>query len=91
MCLEPVCQRTRDVHEHGGGTPSEELPAVRVVPEVYVVAAGESHRHLWHIRQCFMQRPVHSSYGRAKQNVDGCIFVWTGLDGQKKYIYIFFF
>ena len=25
-----------------------------------------------------MQRPVHSSYGRVKSNVDGCLFVWTG-------------
>ena len=25
-----------------------------------------------------MQRPVHQSYGQVKQNVDGCIFVWTG-------------
>ena len=25
-----------------------------------------------------MQRPVHPSYGRVKQNVDGCLFVWTG-------------
>ena len=25
-----------------------------------------------------MQRPVHSSYGRVKQYVDGCLFVWTG-------------
>ena len=24
-----------------------------------------------------MQRPVHPSYGRVKQNVDGCLFVWT--------------
>ena len=29
-------------------------------------------------RQCFMQRPVHPSYGRGKQNMDGCLFVWTG-------------
>ena len=28
--------------------------------------------------QCFMQRPVHPSYGRVKQNVDGCLLVWTG-------------
>ena len=28
-----------------------------------------------------MQRPVQPSYGRVKQNVDGCLFVWTGLDG----------
>ena len=26
-----------------------------------------------------MQRPVHPSYGRVKQNVDGCLFVWTGI------------
>ena len=26
-----------------------------------------------------MQRPVHPSYGRVKQNVDGCLFVWTGV------------
>ena len=26
--------------------------------------------------QCLMQRPVHPSYGRVKQNVDGCLFVW---------------
>ena len=32
-------------------------------------------------QQCFMQRPVHPSYGRVKQNVDGCLFVWTGVDG----------
>ena len=25
-----------------------------------------------------MQRPVHPSYARVKQNVDGCLFVWTG-------------
>ena len=25
-----------------------------------------------------MQRPVHPSYGWVKQNVDGCLFVWTG-------------
>ena len=25
-----------------------------------------------------MQRPVHPSSGRVKQNVDGCLFVWTG-------------
>ena len=25
-----------------------------------------------------MQRPVHPSYGRVKQNVYGCLFVWTG-------------
>ena len=25
-----------------------------------------------------MQRPVHPSYGRVKQNVDGCLFAWTG-------------
>ena len=31
--------------------------------------------------QCFIQRPVHPSYGRVKQNVDGCLFVWTGMDG----------
>ena len=31
--------------------------------------------------QCFMQRPVHPSYGRVKQNVDLCLFVWTGQDG----------
>ena len=29
--------------------------------------------------QCFMQRPVQPSYGRVKQNVDGCLFVWTGI------------
>ena len=23
-----------------------------------------------------MQRPVHPSYGRVKQNVDGCLYVW---------------
>ena len=28
--------------------------------------------------ECLMQRPVHPSYGRVKQNVDGCLFVWTG-------------
>ena len=32
----------------------------------------------------FYAEPVHPSYGRVKQNVDGCLFVWTG-----KYIYIF--
>ena len=32
-----------------------------------------------------MQRPVHPSYGRVKQNVDGCLFVWTG---KKKIILI---
>ena len=26
----------------------------------------------------FMQRPVHTSYGRVKPNVDGCLFAWTG-------------
>ena len=31
--------------------------------------------------QCFMQRPVQPSYGRVKQNVDGCLFVWTDQDG----------
>ena len=25
-----------------------------------------------------MQRPVHSSYGRVKENAEGCLFVWTG-------------
>ena len=25
-----------------------------------------------------MQRPVHPSYGQVTQNVDGCLFVWTG-------------
>ena len=30
--------------------------------------------------QCFMQRPVQPSYGRVKQNVDGCLFAWTGVD-----------
>ena len=33
-------------------------------------------------KQCFMQRPVHPSYGRVKHNLDGCLFVsgrvWTG-------------
>ena len=28
--------------------------------------------------QAFIQRPVHSSHGRVKQNVDGCLFVWMG-------------
>ena len=31
-----------------------------------------------------MQRPVHPSYGRVKQNVDGCLFVWTGGGRVKK-------
>ena len=43
-------------------------------------------------RQCFMQRPVHPSYGRVKRNLDGCLFlcerVWTGKKKKKK---IFFF
>ena len=42
--------------------------------------------------QCFMQRPVHPSYGRVKLNLDGCLFVcgrvWTGKKKKKK---IFFF
>ena len=25
-----------------------------------------------------MQRPIHPSYRQVKQNVDGCLFVWTG-------------
>ena len=25
-----------------------------------------------------MQRPVQLSYGQVKQNVEGCLFVWTG-------------
>ena len=25
-----------------------------------------------------MQKPVHPSYGRVKQNGDRCLFVWTG-------------
>ena len=29
-------------------------------------------------KQAFMQGPVQPSYGRVKQNVDGCLFVWTG-------------
>ena len=28
-----------------------------------------------------MQRPIHPSLGRVKQNVDGCLFVRMGLDG----------
>ena len=36
--------------------------------------------------QCLMQRPVHPSYGREKQNVDGCLFAWTG-GGRAKKIY----
>ena len=35
-----------------------------------------------------MQRPVHPSYGRVKQNVDGCLFVWTGGGRVKKIIII---
>ena len=31
-----------------------------------------------------MQRPVHPSYGWVKQNVDGCLFVWTGEGRVKK-------
>ena len=31
-----------------------------------------------------MQRPVHPSYGRVKQNVDGCLFVWIG----KKFFFL---
>ena len=38
--------------------------------------------------QCFMQRPVHPSYGRVKRNLDGCLFlcgrVWTGQKKKKK-------
>ena len=30
---------------------------------------GREGREGW--EQCFMQRPVHPSYGRVKQNVDG--------------------
>ena len=26
----------------------------------------------------FLMLPVHPSYGRVKQNVDGCLFVWMG-------------
>ena len=36
-------------------------------------------------RQAFMQRPVHPSYGRVKQNVDGCLFVWMGKKIKKKF------
>ena len=36
------------------------------------LARGEEVREM-----AFMQRPVHSSYGRVKQNVDGCLFAWT--------------
>ena len=25
-----------------------------------------------------MERPIDPSYGGVKQNVDGCLFVWTG-------------
>ena len=32
--------------------------------------------HMW--QEACMQRPVHPSYGQVKQNVDGCLFVWTG-------------
>ena len=38
--------------------------------------------------QAFMQRPVYPSYGRVKQNMDGCLFVWTG---KKQFIFIFLF
>ena len=43
-----------------------------------------------HEKQCFMQRPVHPSYGRAKQNVDGCLFVWKCLDGKIKIFFFFY-
>ena len=36
--------------------------------------------------QCLMQRPVHPSCGRVKQNVDGCLFVWTG----KQFFFYFY-
>ena len=45
------------------------------------------------LNQCFMQRPVHPSYGRVKHNLDGCLFVcgrvWTGK--KKKKFFFFFF
>ena len=36
--------------------------------------------------QAFMQRPVHPSYGRVKQNVDGCLFVWMGKLKKKSFV-----
>ena len=45
--------------------------------------------------QCFMQRPVHPSYGRVKHNLDGCLFVcgrvWTGKKKKKKIFFLKFF
>ena len=43
-----MCQRAGDVHEHCRDTAGEELPAVRVVPEVNVVAAGQFHHEFEH-------------------------------------------
>ena len=32
-----------------------------------------------HCQQVGMQKPIHPSYGRVTQNVDGCLFVWMGI------------
>ena len=48
-----------------------------------------------HKCQCFMQRPVHPSYGRVKHNLDGCLFVCgrvrTGKKKKKFFFFFFFF
>ena len=51
---------------------------------VTVIVLKEQLKHKQHTslttcQQACMQRPVHPSYGRVTQNVDGCLFVWMGI------------
>ena len=76
-----ICTREYNPENIRRATVVPRLANLLAHTRAYDIRNHSSHQYIYTNTdaQAFMQRPVHPSYGRVKQNVDGC-FVWMGLD-----------